>query len=134
MSNGPVSGNGIACTLPQGKTALWTATAQATNNQFVQLRDSRGNIIFTATGASVDGHSPTPIGNGSFVAGDPSNNYMLYIGTNGGASWSQVIWDDLPLTYSGTTKISSYNFISEDSSDQDFNDLWLSLTWFDHVG
>lgn len=134
MSNGPVSGDGIAVTIPLGKTAFWAVTSQAAWNQFVQLKDSGGGVIFTATGASPDGHSPTQIGQGSFVAQDASGNYQLFIGTNNGSSWSSVLWDELALDLAGTTKEGSYCFISEDGADQDFNDSCTSLTWFASIG
>lgn len=50
MSIGPVSGNGISITLNPGKTAFWTVTSQAAYNQYVQLRDVNGTVVFTATG------------------------------------------------------------------------------------
>jgi hypothetical protein len=134
MSNGPVSGNGIAVSVPNGKTAFWTVTTQAAWQQYVVLADSSGNLIFTASGASPDGHSPTLIGSGSFVSGDPGGNYQLFIGINGGAQWSSVMWDVLPLTLNGATMSSSYTFISEDGADQDYNDSCVSLTWFEQIG
>ena len=134
MSNGPVLGNGIPVSLPQGKTVCWTVTVQAADSQFVQLRDSQGNVIFTATGASPGGHSPTQIGASSFVAGDASGAYALFVGVNGGQAWSSVLWDSIPLMLDGTAMSTNLNFISEDGADQDFNDSHTSITWFDRVG
>lgn len=134
MSNGPVSGNGIGLIVPTGKTAFWTVTTQAAWNQFVQLRDSSGNVIFTATGNSPDGHSPTQIGWGSFTAQDPGGNYAIFIGIDGGSQWSSVLWDELPLILGGATMSANYNFISEDGADQDYNDSCVTLTWFEQIG
>ena len=134
MSVGPVSGNGIAIVLPPGKTAFWTVNTQASWNQFTQLRDSGGNVIFTAQGASTGGHSPTQIGSGSFQIQDQSGNYTLYIGINGGGSWSQVLWDDVTLALADTIMCSNFNFIAEDGADQDYNDTHVSLTWFARLG
>ncbi|HEX8064592.1 MAG TPA: hypothetical protein VF535_15425 [Allosphingosinicella sp.] len=134
MSNGPVSGNGIALTVPTGKTAFWSVVTQAAWQQFVQLTDSAGNIVFTATGSSTGGNSPTQIGVGTFVAADPGGNYNLYVGINGGSQWSSVMWDVLPLALGQTTMSSSYSFISEDGADQDYNDSCVSLTWFEQIG
>ncbi len=134
MSNGPVSGNGIEFTIPSGKTAFWTVTTQAAWQQFAQLQDSAGTVIFTASGASPDGHSPTQIGSGSFTAADPGGNYRLSIGTDGGAQWSSVVWDMLSLSLDSTTVSASYTFISEDGADQDYNDTCVSLTWFEQIG
>ena len=134
MSNGPVSGDGIAFGIPNGKTAFWTVTTQAAWTQFVQLQDSAGNVVFTATGNSPDGHSPTQIGSGSFTATDPAGNYRIFIGIDGGQSWSSVLWDSLALALDGATMSSNYNFISEDGADQDYNDSCTTLTWFEQIG
>lgn len=134
MSNGPVSGGGIAVAIPQGKTAFWTVTAQAAVSQFVQLRDSLGNVVFTASGASPGGHSPSQLGAGAFVANDPTGAYTLYVGTNGGQTWSSVLWDSIPLTLGGAVMNTTVNFISEDGADQDYNDSHTAITWFDRIG
>ncbi|HEX8448252.1 MAG TPA: hypothetical protein VF652_01560 [Allosphingosinicella sp.] len=133
MSFGPVSGNSIAIVLPPGKTAYWSVLAQAAFNQFVQLRDSGGNVIFTAQGASANG-LPTQIGQGSFVVNDQSGNYTMSIGLNGGSSWSTVLWDDITVSLGQNIMCSNFNFIAEDAGDQDFNDSAVSLTWFNSVG
>ena len=129
MSVGPVSGNGIAFSLPSGKTVFWTVTAQASYTQFVQLKDSTGAVIFQASGSSTGGHSPTQIGNGTFVS-TGNTPYMLYVGINGGQHWSQVLWDNMTLYLNTTIMCSNFNFISEDNADQDFNDSSVSITWF----
>lgn len=134
MSSGPVSGNGIPITLPPGKTVFWTVNTQAAWDQFVVLADSQGHAIFTASGSSPGGHSPTQIGAGTFVAGDATGKYKLIVGINGGQSWSQVIWDEITLSLGGTVLSGNYNFIAEDGADQDFNDTHVSLTWFNQLG
>ncbi|WP_395945577.1 hypothetical protein [Brevundimonas sp.] len=133
MSIGPVPGGGIAVALPVGKTVFWAVTVQAAYDQFVQLTDSQGDIIFVASGGSPGGHSPTQIGHGSFVAQDPQG-YRLYVGTNGGQAWSSVIWDSTALEVGGVPTSTNYNFISEDGADQDFNDSHVSITWFETIG
>lgn len=133
MSYGPVSGNSIPIVLPTGKTAFWSVIAQAAYNQFVQLQDSGGNVIFTAQGAS-SGGGPTQIGQGSFTVKDPSGNYTMSIGINGGSSWSTVLWDDITVSLGQNIMCSNFNFIAEDANDQDYNDSAVSLTWFNSVG
>jgi hypothetical protein len=133
MSIGPVSGNGIAVTLPPGKTVFWNVTTQASYNQYVLLSNSSGSRVFLATGASTGGHSPTQIGQGSFVV-DATGNYTIYIGINGGAQYSQVLWDDMTVFLNSIIVCSNLNYISEDGADQDFNDSAVSLTWFNTDG
>lgn len=133
MSVGPVSGNGISVALPSGKTAFWNVTVQASYTQFVQLKDSTGALVFQATGASTGGHSPTQIGQGNFVI-NGNTPYQLYVGTNGGRSWSSVLWDDMTVYLTDTIICSNFNFISEDGADQDFNDSCVSISWFNSIG
>ena len=134
MSFGPVSGNSIPIVLPTGKTAFWSVIAQADFNQYVQLRDSGGNVIFTAQGSSSGGGAPTQIGNGSFAINDQTGNYTMSIGINGGSSWSTVLWDDITVSLGQNIMCSNFNFIAEDANDQDYNDSAVSLTWFNSVG
>lgn len=134
MATGPVSGNGIAVSLTPGKVVYWTVNTQASWSQFVQLKDASGNIVFTATGASTGGHSPTQIGNGTFTVNSQNGNYKVYIGINNGASWSSILWDNMTLTLNGKQLCSNINFISEDGADQDYNDSCLTMSWFNSVG
>ncbi|MFJ5504737.1 hypothetical protein ACIPUO_11120 [Pectobacterium carotovorum] len=133
MSVGPVSGNGIVISLPQGKTVFWTVNVQASWQQFVQVRDSNNQLVFQASGASQGGHSPTQIGNGTFVT-TGNGAYTIYLGVNNGQSWSQVMWDEITLNIGNKVYSSSFNFITEDGADQDFNDTCLTLTWFNSIG
>lgn len=133
MSVGPVSGNGVAVTLPPGKTAIWTVTTQAAYNQFVKLVDASSATVFQATGSSPGGHSPTQIGEGSFVVG-ANGACLLYVGINGGQQWSSVLWDEITVSLGATIMCGNFNFISEDGADQDFNDSHVSITWFNSIG
>ena len=58
----------------------------------------------------------------------------MFIGTNDGASWSTVLWDDLTVSTGLNIMCSNLNFIAEDATDQDYNDSAVSLTWFNSVG
>lgn len=135
MSNGPVSGNGIPIMLPPGMVIFWNATAQATFSQFVALNDASNNRIFSVEGASTDGHAPTVIGQGFFqVPSSVNGPYMLYLGTNGGSQWSNVIWTNDTLDNGGSNVMSRYIFGSEDGSDNDYNDTFLQMQWFARLG
>ena len=133
MSIGPVSGNGITITLTPGKKVFWTVTAQSAGNQFVQLKDVNGTVVFTATGVGGANSDPKQIGSGSFVV--PNNpNYTLYIGINNGSSWNRVIWDTEALFSGSSIYYNSLTFISEDGSDNDFNDSCTTLSYFNSLG
>lgn len=134
MSTGPVTGNGIAVTIPPGMVVFWSALVQAAWRQYVQLRDSTGQAVFTCQGASPDGHSPTQIGQGFFQAGDQTGNYTLWLGTNGGAQWSQVLWAEDMIGTGGTTYLTRYVFGTEDGADNDYNDTYFQMQWFQFLG
>lgn len=134
MSNGPVAGNGIAITIPAGKVVFWTALVQAAFNQFIQVKDGSGNVVFTVQGASSQGGTPTQIGQGFFQASDPNGAYTVWIGVNGGQWWQSVLWDEKPISVGGTAYFDQFTFISEDSTDNDFNDTCLQMRWFQFLG
>ncbi len=135
MSNGPVSGDGIAITIPLGKTVFWSTVCQATDEQYVRVTTSTGEVVFEASGASPDGHSPYQYGQGTFsTSAFNTTDYLVYIGINSGASWQSVMWDQNSISSGSTTYYSAYNFISEDATDQDYNDTHLAVQWFEFVG
>lgn len=134
MSVGPVSGNGIPINIPPDKLVWWSALAQSSGNQFVQLKDSGGNVIFTAQGASSSGGTPTQIGQDNFRSADPSGNYTIYLGTNGGAQWSRVLWSEDSVNSGTTIYLGKYIFAAEDGGDNDYNDTYLELQWFQFSG
>ncbi len=134
MSTGPVTGNGIAITIPQDKVVFWSALVQASLNQFIKIQDSNGQTVFTCQGASPDGHSPTQVGSGFFQAGDPSGNYTVWLGTSGGAQWSNVLWVQDSLAVGGTSYLTRYVFGTEDGADEDYNDTYLQMQWFQYLG
>jgi hypothetical protein len=134
MSTGPVPGNGIPITIPAGKVVFWSALAQAAFVQFIELKDSSGVSVFSCQGASSDGHSPTLIGQGFFQGGDQSGNYTMWLGTNGGGQWSQVLWAQDAIASGGPPYLTRYVFGTEDGNDNDYNDTYLQLQWFEYLG
>lgn len=134
MSIGPVLGNGIAVSLPVGKVVFWSVLVQSSANQFIQLKDSTGNVVFTTQGASSSGGTPTQIGQGFFQAGDATNNYTVWIGINGGGSWNQVLYNQDTIAIGSSIYFGKYIFGSEDWTDADYNDSYLQLQWFQYIG
>lgn len=134
MSIGPVSGAGIPINLPTGKVVFWSAMVQAQYNQFIQVKDGSGNVIFTAEGASSGGGQPTQIGQGFFQAADPNGAYTVWLGTNGGQQWSQVLYMQDTLNSGPAIYLSKYLFNSEDAGDNDYNDTCLQMQWFQYLG
>ena len=140
MANGPVSGQSIMITLPASVMVFWAATAQAAYMQYVAVwavQQSGGPdvLVFNSSGCSPNGHSPTNYGTGAFsTAAYGTTSYRVQIGVNNGASWQQVIWQETALNQSSVVLFESFDFISEDGTDQDYNDTHFSLQWFSRLG
>jgi hypothetical protein len=134
MSIGPVTGNRIAVNLPIGKIVFWSALVQSSANQFIQVQDSTGAVVFTTEGSSSSGGTPTQIGQGFFQAADTNDVYYIFIGTNGGQSWSNVLWTQDVLVNGAAILFGKYMFTSEDGSDNDYNDSYLQIQWFNFTG
>lgn len=122
---GPVAGNQIpALVLPIGTDVFYSAGVQAQWNQWAQLKDSQGNIIFTMSGSGTD---PKSIGAGYFHTAD--TNYTLQIGINNGGSFSQVLWGEARLVMGGVLMCDQYIYAAEDGGGTDYNDTILILQW-----
>lgn len=135
MSNGPVSGNAIPVTIPLNKSVFWSAVAQATDDQYVKVTTKAGVLVFQQSGTSPDGHSPSQYGNGLFsTAAYNTTDYLVYIGINGGSTWQSVQYDQAVIVNAGNTYFTSLIFVSEDGSDNDYNDTCLTLNWFEYLG
>lgn len=130
MAAGPIPGNGIPVTIPAGKALFWSALAQAESSQFVELKDPAGTVVFTAAGASPDGHSPTQIGQGWFDT-EAGGEYTLWLGVEGGSRWSSVLTSRNELAAGGKTYFIQYAFAADDGADADFNDAFVLLQWFE---
>jgi hypothetical protein len=122
----------IPLQLVTGKNVFWTVTSQSGLPQQVTLTDSNNNKIFSASGPSTGGQGPTLIGNGTFTAKDISGNYFLSIYANNKPS--QAIYTEAPLNYKGMAMTTTYIVNSEDSTDNDYNDTCVILTWFQNAG
>lgn len=135
MSNGPVTGNGIAISIPLNKSVFWSAVAQAAYSQYVKVTTAAGALVFEQSGTSPDGHSPYQYGNGLFsTAAYGTTDYLVYIGVDGGSRWQSVQWDQATIVNGAITYFTSVMFVSEDASDNDFNDTCLTLNWFEYLG
>jgi hypothetical protein len=122
---GPVAGNQIpTVVLPINTNVFYSAGVQATWNQWAQLKDSHGNIIFTMQGS---GTNPKSIGIGYFLTS--YTNYTLQIGINGGATFSQILWGEARLMMGGVLMCDQYIYAAEDGGGTDYNDTILILQW-----
>lgn len=128
MANGPVSGRtGIQISLPANYTCFWSAFTQCAYTINVTIKDGNGNIIINESGTGINFNL---LGAGFFKV-IPANNYTVYITANNGQDVS-VIWNESPLNIGANVYSSSLNFIGEDGVDQDYNDISLTIGWFEY--
>lgn len=58
----------------------------------------------------------------------------MWIGTGGGQQWSRVLWTQDVITNAASLYFGKYLFSSEDSGDNDYNDSYLQIQWFQYLG
>ena len=135
-TRGSVKGDALPpLPIPSGKQIFYTALVQALKKQYIQLSNSDGTPVFTLEGSSPPpDFRPTPIGNAFFNASDPTGKYLLKIGTDSGQNWSNVLCSFSKIHLGGIKYYHQYVFVSEDSTDQDYNDSYLILYWFEKKG
>lgn len=131
MSNGPYT-SPVQFNMPSGKGVVWIATTQSGLPQTVTVTDAAQNTVISASGPGDGGQAPNIIGYGVFTSSNAGETYTVSIEANGQPS--QIINDGLELGVGTTIMSGTWSFVSEDSSDNDFNDTSLTLTWFDKMG
>src|SRR5262245_31161646 len=104
---------------PAAKIVVCSAVTQAAGTQHVQVKNSAGTVVFSASGS---GTGAKQIGFGTFV---PSGTgvYTVSLTANGNA-----INGETALVFNGTVFLDQYTFIVNDSGgDKDFNDLYVTI-------
>ena len=117
--------NPVPIKIPNGKTCFWSMITQAAYVQTLIIKDSAGNPVVNQSGQSVH---PTLANHGSFVANTGDGHYTVEIQANGVNE--RVIYAENSNVFQGTICQQTWTFVSEDSTDNDFNDCFVILTWF----
>jgi mannose-binding lectin len=112
----------------QSVICVWSAFTQTIGNINIRITDSNGNPVVDQSGT---GTGATVLGSGNFTT-DPNGN-TVYITCNGGGNVT-VLYSNTTLTYKGNVISESLVFAGEDGSDNDFNDVCLTITWFSKQG
>ena len=68
--------------------------------------------------------------NGQFVSWDPTEKYVLSIGTAKGAHWSQVLGERTCIHHHHATELTTYQFLANDGTGNGFKALIFTLYWF----
>jgi hypothetical protein len=123
--------------IPPNTTVVYSAVCQAANTQIVTLTDSSGANVFTASG---HGTSPKQITFGTFNSKEFSGPYTLTIESSSSPTPkppytpSKVLHHYDTITSGTNVYLGNYTFIAEDGTDNDYNDLYLTISWFLHAG
>lgn len=127
-----ISGNQSISLLPGGKLVYVTATVQSSGVQSVQIKDSAGNVVFSAQGASSSGGTFTVIKTGTFST-SADGIYTVSLTANAG-----ILADESSVVYQGKVFLQAYSFLCNDggcqAGDRDFNDLGVFINCFGNVG
>lgn len=118
------STNPINISLPQGKTVIVNFATNTTVQQSYSISDSSGTVVCKDSGT---GTGPTAHSSQTFTANE-GGKYSVSIIANG--SNEKVLMSESSVVYDGTVYAQSYTFVSEDASDNDYNDTFLSINWF----
>ncbi len=117
---------------PNSKLVSVTASVQSSGTQTVAIKDSNGETVYQASGASSSGGNFTPLQAGTFVT---SGNGTYTVELTGGAG---VLADESAMVYNGQALIHNYIFATNDggcsAGDKDFNDLVVNITLFKNRG
>lgn len=128
----PVSGAQLINIDPASKLVAVTASVQSSGTQSVQIADSTGKVVYTATGKSSSGGTLTWLTPGTFTSGG-SGVYTVTLTSGAG-----ILVGENDIVYQGAPYLQQYNFLTNDGGagggDKDFNDLMVSISVFKNKG
>lgn len=127
-TQGPVNGaDGIDIVFPMAGQCYWTARTQSADTETLKM-DLLGSNIIDVSGT---GTGYNEIGSGKFAVGSGDTATVTITSSSGK---QDVIHDSHPLTVGGENFIVVKNFGLEDSSDNDWQDLFFQITCFHKSG
>ncbi len=113
---------GIDVILPANTQCLWTIGTQTGGTWTVNVKDADGTVLFTQT---MGGNQLIPQ-TGVFNT-NSNSNYTITLTSN---VLNKVLYGNYPVNMANTVYSDTWIFIGEDSTDNDYNDVYFSLTWF----
>lgn len=119
--------------LPNGKSCVLTGYVHAALVNTATVTDTNGNKVaqISGSGGTQGGYVPMSATSGStntFVPQVSGQPYTITF-TNSGGNTSQFLYADDAINSGPTTYAESYTFVTEDATDNDFNDATVYLTW-----
>ncbi len=122
----PPTRDPIEVNLWPGRVAQWSLSTQAGFTQNLLIKDADGNILVNASDSGTKYFAKT----GTFMGG--KNPHTVAISANGKPSDVQAASSAMVLGGKATSK--TYLFASEDLGDGDYQDSFVTLTWFEFHG
>ncbi|MDJ0837651.1 MAG: fucose-binding lectin II [Acidobacteriota bacterium] len=126
MSFGPTK-QPIEINMWPGKRAQWSMSTQAAFTQNLTVKDATGKVLVNHSASGTGNYFA---GTGTFVGG--KNPHTVTLTANGRPS--KVQYDGSAMVLGGKAQAKTYNFAAEDASDGDYNDCFVSITWFAKQG
>jgi hypothetical protein len=115
----------------QGNFLYWNWTTQAANQVIITLADSTTTYINNVSRQSTNPLVPAPITGGSNMNG---NNLKLTINIPASSSFKPLL-NISNIQMPGTnTGIQIFTIAIEDSTDNDYNDVWFSIVGWNTTG
>ncbi len=128
MSNRFDPKSGIAIEIPAGKPVSYTLVSQAAKTQKLQIKDPHGQVIVDA---SVRGMHLQGAAIGHFVT-DAKGNYVVLLPE---AAACKGLSCTVPLTSASQVISETLLIAVEDleKGDNDYNDAFVTITWFTKI-
>lgn len=116
----------IKISIPAGKSVIVNFATNASFTQSFSITNSDNVVECSGSGSGV---GPV-VQNSQVFTATLGGEYAVAILANGNAQ--EVLESSSSSVYNGTVYAQSYNFVSEDASDSDYNDTFLSINWFQY--
>jgi len=120
--------NPIGISIPAGKAVIVNFATNASFSQSFSITNSSGVVECSGSGSGV---GPAVQTSQVFTA-ELGGTYSVVI--DGNSSAEKVLTADCSAIDNGVIYAQSYIFAGEDSTDDDYNDTFLSISWFQFNG
>ena len=110
--------------IPKTKHAWWSFVVNASKEQYLTITDASSNSIVTKQGSG--NGAPTFVDQGTFQSTNPPYTVSIKSKNNE----EEVLHGETTILNQDKVMLQTHVMISEDSTDKDFNDSFVTVTWF----
>ncbi|HKV08428.1 MAG TPA: hypothetical protein VJ725_09835 [Thermoanaerobaculia bacterium] len=119
--------------LPNGSPCVLTGYAHASYTNTATITDKSGNVVAKISGSGGTGNTYAPMnapsGQANYFTPQSSAQPYTITFTNNGPNQSQYLFANDAINSGTTTYAESYTFVTEDASDNDYNDATVFVSW-----